>query len=281
MDYRNKEKEIDALSSRREMISQLDCYKFIKGQWAKTFIHLPSEINLTIYVNERELVTILCTPNKLNCLVVGFLYSEGLILNHTDIASMSISDDGSVADVELKDRAFKFPERRTLPTGCGGSAIFRDKGKKITSDLVVEPKEIFSLVRNLKRKMELYKITGGIHTSALANRKDLLVIAEDIGRHNTLDKIQGESILRGISTKDCILLITGRISSELVSKAASMQVPIIVSLKTPTNRAVLLARELNMTLVGHVRGRNLCAYSHSWRLGNSSNGGIIAEPGKR
>ena len=115
------------------------------------------------------------------------------------------------------------------------------------------------------------RFTGGVHTSALSDTRNLLVVAEDIGRHNTLDKIRGECLMRGISTRDRLLLTTGRISSEMLLKAAKMQSPVVVSRHSPTERAVLLARELGITLVGHARGGRLLVYSHPERLGRPTN----------
>ena len=118
--------------------------------------------------------------------------------------------------------------------------------------------------------MELYHLCGGVHGSALSDTKSLLVVAEDIGRHNTLDKIQGECLIQGLTTKDRLLLCTGRVSSEMMLKAAKMQTPIIVSRHSPTESAVSIARDLGIALVGHARGSNLSAYSHPERLGCSS-----------
>ena len=119
--------------------------------------------------------------------------------------------------------------------------------------------------------MELYRLSGGVHASALSDTKNLLVVAEDIGRHNTLDKIQGECLLRGLSTRDRLLLSTGRVSSEMLLKAARMQVPVVVSRHSPTGRAISLARDLGIALVGYARGSRLSVYSHPERLGCSTN----------
>ena len=108
-----------------------------------------------------------------------------------------------------------------------------------------------------------------MHTSALSDTKNLLVLAEDIGRHNTFDKIQGECLLKGLSTKDRLLLSTGRVSSEMLLKAAKMQAPVVVSRHSLTGSSVSLARDLGIALIGHARGNNLSVYSHSERLGCS------------
>jgi FdhD protein len=122
-------------------------------------------------------------------------------------------------------------------------------------------------MKQLQSHMELYRAAGGVHASALADAGKLLVVSEDIGRHNTLDKIQGECLLRGLSTRDRLLLSTGRVSSEMILKAARMQVPIVVSRTSPTERAVRLARDLGITVIGYVRGGRFTVYSHPERLG--------------
>jgi FdhD protein len=105
-----------------------------------------------------------------------------------------------------------------------------------------------------------------VHASALSDTKNLLVVAEDIGRHNTLDKIQGECLLKGLSTRDRLLLSTGRISSEMLLKAAKMQVPVVASRHSVTGSAVSLAHNMGIALVGHARGSSLSVYSHPERL---------------
>lgn len=249
---------------------EVACACFADKGWARTAVYVPGEMEFTIYVNGQELVTFLCTPSKLNCLVWGFLYAEGIISGIDDVTMMRVCEDESLAEVRLKNPEYKLPTRRTLPTGCGGGAIFKTQGQRVVSALVVTPAEVLSLMKQLQEQMKLYRLSGGVHTSALADPKSLLVVAEDIGRHNTLDKIQGECLLRGLSTRDRLLLITGRVSSEMLLKAARMQVPVVVSRHSPTGRAVSLARDLDITLVGQVRGSRLMVYSHPERLGCSA-----------
>jgi FdhD protein len=238
--------------------------------WGKTSSHLPGEMALAIYVNRQELVTILCTPTKLNFLVLGFLYAEGIISGLGDVAKMRVCEEESLAEVTLSNPEYELPTRRTLTSGCGGGATFKTQGQKVESDLVVTPKEALSLMKQLQEQMVLYRLCGGVHASALSDTKKLLVVAEDIGRHNTLDKIQGECLLRRLRTRDRLLLSTGRISSEMLLKAAKMQAPLVVSRHSPTGAAVSLARDLGITLVGHASGSRLSVYSHPERLGRST-----------
>jgi len=243
--------------------------RFSGEGWARTSGHLPSEMALAIYVNRQELVTILCTPTKLNCLVLGFLYAEGIISGISDVAKMRVCEEDSLAEVMLSNPEYELPRQRTLTSGCGGGTTYKTQGQTIESDLVATPKEVLSLVKQLQEQMALYRLCGGVHASALSDTKNLLVVAEDIGRHNTLDKIQGECLLKGLSTKDRLLLSTGRLSSEMLLKAAKMQVPVVVSRHSPTGSAVSLAYDLGISLVGHAHGNSLSVYSHPERLGCS------------
>jgi FdhD protein len=243
--------------------------RFTDEGWVRTSAHVPSEMDLTIYVNQQELVTVLCTPVKLNCLVLGFLYDEGIITGMKDIASMRVCEDDALADVRLNRNDFKAPERRVLTSGCGGGATFKTTGQRVDSTIVVTPHKALSLMKQFQDRMELYRASGGVHASALSDGNKLLVVAEDIGRHNTMDKIQGECLLRGLSTKDGVLLSTGRVSSEMLLKAARMQVPVVVSRTSPTERAVAMAKELGIGLAGYARASRMLVYAHSERFGGA------------
>jgi len=239
---------------------------FSSGKWSNASTAVPAEMALTLYINDTELVTILCTPTKLNCLVLGFLYSEGIISGMSDVASMRVCEEDSLADVKLSKPGYAPPARRTLASGCGGGVSFATEMQKVESQLTVKPEEVFSLMKQLNEKAELYRFSGGVHTSALCNNRKVLVVAEDIGRHNTLDKIVGECLLTKLQTDDKLLLTTGRISSEMLSKAARMKTPIIVSRSSPTDRSISIAQKLGITLIGYVRGNRLSVYSHEERL---------------
>jgi FdhD protein len=257
-----------ASEERVEGISpEIPGFRFSDEGWTRTSVQAPTEMEFTIYVNSLELVTVLCTPTKLNCLVLGFLYAEGIINSTKDIAAMRVCLDDRLAEVTLANPDFKVPEVRTLTSGCGGGMTAGTKAERLDSAMVAGPKEVLALMKQLEARMELYRISGGIHASALADGEKLLVVAEDIGRHNTLDKIQGEALLRGLSTRDRILLSTGRMSSEMVLKAARMQSPVVVSRTSPTSRAIALGTELGIAVVGYARARRLTVYSHPERLG--------------
>jgi FdhD protein len=261
--------ETVGVSAMKGVAPDILCDRFSDEGWVRTSVHVPSEMELTIYVNRQKLVTILCTPTKLNCLVLGFLYAEGIISGMDDVVSMRLREEESLADVRLSNPKYKLPTLRTLTSGLGG-VTFTTQGQRVDSDFVVTPKEVLSLMKQFQKQMALYRLCGGVHASALSDTKNLLVVAEDIGRHNTLDKIQGECLLRGLSIRDGLLLSTGRVSAEMLLKAARMQAPVVVSRTSPTGRAISLARDLGIALVGYARGSHLSVYSHPERLGCST-----------
>jgi FdhD protein len=240
--------------------------KYSAGQWLPAAINVPEEFNLTLYINRRELVTIMCTPTKLNCLVLGYLYSEGIIRELKEVTEMRICQDDAVADVTI-NRDVVLPEKRILTAGCGGGISFGGTSAKIESDLTVMPGDILAMMKKLMQNAQAYNLTGGIHTSAICENSNMIALAEDIGRHNTLDKLTGECLLRKVPTRNKVVLTSGRISSEMLRKAAAMQVPVLVSLTSPTQRAVDLALETDITLVGYARGDHFTVYANPQRLG--------------
>jgi FdhD protein len=230
-----------------------------------------TEIRFSILVEGQELVTLMCSPWKLRELVIGFLYIEGFIDGPDDLEMLRVCLEDRVAEVVLRDRDFKVPERKILTSGCTGGQTFGAYLEEIDRFCVaggplVTTDTLYRLMRKLYSAAELYQRAGGVHTAVLAERDDLLIVAEDIGRHNTLDKLRGESLLRGIPTEGRLVLTSGRISSEMLLKSAIMGVPIVGSRTSPTALAVMLAERLNITVVGYIRSASMNVYAHPWRI---------------
>lgn len=232
------------------------------------------ESPLTIYFNEQELVTLLCSPRDLQYLALGFLRSEGLISGADDLDSVSVDEERSIVFVQTKGEdnlAEKLYGKRTITSGCGKGTIFFHaldslQSKPVVSGLRVKGESLFALMRALQDRSLLFQATGGVHSAALAEEEQILIYSEDIGRHNAMDKIVGECLMKGISLNDRILLSSGRLSAEIVLKGAKMGIPLIVSRSAPTSLAVELAGRTGITLVGFVRGRRFNIYSHEERI---------------
>lgn len=249
------------------MTREISCHCFSEDGWVKTSVYVPIEMEIALYVNKQKLANILCTPSKLNYLILGFLYGQGIISSIDDVLILRQCKEG-IADVRLRNSEFELLPHRTLTSGYGGGVVFQTHGQKVDSKLVVQPTELLSMLKELQDRKELYRFSKGVHTSALANSRELLIMAEDIGRHNTLDKIMGECLVKEISTSGFLLLTTGRVSSEMLLKAAKMKVSIVGSRHSSTTvKAISLARDLGITLVGRTHEGRLAVYSYPERLG--------------
>jgi FdhD protein len=218
---------------------------------------------LTVYVNGERFLTLLCSPMKLEALVLGYLWMEKVIQSLDDVAAVTVSPVDGRADVTLR-MPVELPTERILTSGCGGGITFRIDHRlfpRLSSRLRVPARDLSQRMKELFAAAVHYKESRGIHGAALADDQRLLVIAEDVGRHNAIDKVKGEALLQGIPTEDRILLSTGRVSSEMLLKAARMGVPVVASRTSPTEMAVALAEQLNVTICGYVRPDSLNLYA--------------------
>jgi FdhD protein len=218
---------------------------------------------LTIHVNGEKFLTLLCSPMMLEALVVGYLWMEKVIGGVEEIARVEVSPVDGRADVTLT-HPVTLPTERILTSGCGGGITFRIDHRlfpRLASPLRVRPADLADGMKQLFDAARQYKRSRGIHGAALSDGSRLLVVAEDVGRHNAVDKVKGQALLDGIPTTDRILLSTGRISSEMLLKAARMGVPVVASRTSPTEMAVALAEQLNVTVCGYVRPDGLNLYA--------------------
>src|SRR2546425_953596 len=218
---------------------------------------------LTVYVNGERFLTLLCSPMQLEALVIGYLWMEKVIQELDDVVSLSVSPVDGRADVTLR-APVELPTERILTSGCGGGITFRIDHRlfpRLHSRLRVSARALSQRMKDLFAAAVHYKESRGIHGAALADEDRLLVVAEDVGRHNAVDKVKGEALQLGIPTEDRILLSTGRVSSEMLLKAARMGVPVVASRTSPTEMAVALAEQLNVTVCGYVRPDGLNLYA--------------------
>lgn len=225
---------------------------------------------VTVYVNGQELATMMCSPLDQEALALGFLFNEGVIRSFDEVGLVQANVARTVVDVLLKQAAFDPPRRMILTSGCGGGItlqILTETYPPLVSNFVTDTATIFQRMRDLQATAELYRLVRGVHAAVLANTEQLLVSAEDVGRHNAVDKIAGKALLAGIDTRDCLVLTSGRISSEMLGKVRRMGVPVVASRTSPTSITVRLAEAWNICVVGYVRQGSLRVYSHPERLG--------------
>ncbi len=225
------------------------------------------EVLACISVNGDELATFMCSPIHLEQLAIGFLFNENLIVGMEDIRSHHISKSHCV-DLWL-NKAIEQPERKIITAGCGGGITFDDLSRRhapLLSSLTATPAQLIDLMKRLHLGASLYQRSRGIHTAVLADQEDILLQVEDVGRHNCLDRLAGAALLKGLVTRDRILLSSGRISSEMINKARRMGAPIICSRTSPTSLSVALAERWDMTIVAYLRQNRMRVYTHPERI---------------
>lgn len=226
------------------------------------------EGSICIFVNGEELASFLCTPRDLDELATGFLRSEGFIEGLEDVESLTLSRNGTCVDVLIK-RSFEKPARRFLTSGCGGGVTFDDlRGRldPVPAGSPIAPDQVAGLMAQLNAASELYREVRGVHTSALSDGRRLVVVAQDVGRHNTIDRLWGRAMKAGIAAEGHVLLSSGRLSSEMVAKAAKMRLPVVISRTSPTGLSVGLAEAWGITLIGYARGDRFRVYAHPERI---------------
>ena len=232
------------------------------------------ELPLTIFLNNQELVTLLCSAGDLKNLAVGFLYSEGILQSKEEVRKITLDEEKGIIWLETreeKDFVKKLMFKRLITSGCGKGVTFYNvvdnmSCKKVSSQVKISWQEVLSLMKNMQHQSELFRVTGGVHSAGLCDNENILVFSEDIGRHNAIDKIFGKCFLEGIKTDNRTIITSGRVSSEILAKIAKRNIPIIISRSAPTNLAVKMANKLGITLIGFARGRRINIYTNDWRV---------------
>ncbi len=245
------------------------------GRWSTAAGLIITESFVCIFVNGKEFVTMMATPTEQEHLAAGYLFTEGIINDPADLLSVTRSPTNQTCvDVWLKDKGAALPTRRIFTSGCGKGVTYEAKAAEmpaLETDLLVRPEQLAELVRQLQEGSNLHREAGGTHGAGLGTADKLLMLTEDIGRHNTLDKLAGRCLLEGVDPAGHILITTGRISSEMVKKAYRMRVPLVASLSTPTSLATRRAAQWGITLVGYLRPRRMRAYCHPERIIQETN----------
>jgi FdhD protein len=237
--------------------------------WKSVVGEIIEEAPLTIFANGVELVTLMCSPRNQVALGLGFLRSEGFIDGMEEVRLTHLSQDGCCVDFWLS-KPLSSPGRRVLTSGCAGGVTFSDPAsalEPVGEEIELRPSQLEEWMSKLRSQGELHARAGGVHTAGMADETGLFLIAEDVGRHNAFDKLLGLCMVKGLATEGKILLSTGRISSEMLRKAAVMGCPLVGSLRSPTALAVRMAEEWNITIVGYIRRGSLRVYTHPRRLG--------------
>lgn len=250
--------------------------RFADGHVQTVADEIVTEVPLTILLNEEEFATMVCTPEYFEEMVIGFLASEGVIRSYDDIKSLLVDPDNGFAHVEthrVQKLNQSFYSKRYITSCCGKSRqsfyFYNDAktAKKLTEhhcSLSVD--DCFRLMKLMQEQATTFQNTGGVHNAALCDKNGLVLSRMDIGRHNALDKIYGHCLKHQIPLHDKVIVFSGRISSEVLLKAAKIGCEIVLSKSAPTELALEMADELGLTVVGFIRNGSLNVYTHPERI---------------
>jgi FdhD protein len=253
----------------------IEYYQLEAGVWMKHAAQVIVETQVSLTVNGDVWLTFMCTPVELEALALGFLYNEGLIKSLEDVASVRLCASGDNVDVWLH-HSVEQPRRWRRTSGCTGGVTAVDgeiKEQAVspsdgmhTNGYVLTSQQVGDLIESLFESQDLYRQSGGVHTSALSDGQKVCVVCEDIGRHNTLDKIAGRCLLESLSLDNPVLTTTGRISSEMIQKAKRLDASIVISRTSPSSLSIQMAQNWGITLIGYARRNRFRIYTHPQRI---------------
>ena len=264
----NRKKEIN--TSTRNIL------RFSRGIIEEKIDTVAVEHPITIRINDKEFMTIVCTPDYIEDMVIGFLSSEGVIPKYESIKDMWLQEELGIVHIKT-DTHFPFYEKmlnkRYITSCCGmsrqGFVFAHDAltAKEITSiNVRLTPENCFSLMDQLDQSADMFRHTGGVHNAALCDSDTIIIARMDIGRHNALDKLYGHCLKNNIPVQNKVIAFSGRISSEILLKVAKIGCEIVLSKSAPTELALTLAEELGITTVGFIRGESFNIYTHPERI---------------
>jgi FdhD protein len=233
------------------------------------------EVPVNIYVNDRYLITLLATPRLQRELALGWLFDEGVLQSLDEIKEVTVNqnDVTVITKVPLQEERLQVVGvTRILTTACGLSigkflrVIGETSRTFIKSDYEVSADEIIKMIQELDNQSKLFKLTGGTHASALFGEGKLVALAEDIGRHNAIDKVIGIAVQSKVNFSKCVLVSSGRQPADMVLKAARMGIPILASKASPIRSGIIAAKKTGVTLICFVREQRMNVYTYPSRI---------------
>jgi FdhD protein len=242
--------------------------------------HAPAdELSVAVSVNGAPVARLLASPHDLHYLVVGFLRAHGAIRVPSDLLSLSVCEESGTVAVRVRG---ELPAARALTFSSGGGETLRATAggeppgaTRSVSGVRFRPETLFGAMGLLTRAAERYRRSGGIHAAGVGDGERLILFAEDVSRHNAVDRVAGEALLKGIDLSDRLLATSGRVSSAMAAKAAGLGIAAIVSRTSPTDGAVRICIERGITLVGYVRRQRFNVYAHPERIFTAGTAGKI------
>jgi FdhD protein len=235
---------------------------------------IAGEHPLTLYVDKKEIVTLMTLGAAPEALAIGFLRNQRLVESLDQIASVQVDWDVNAAVVTTRGGLADLDARtakRTATTGCGQGTVFGDlmadiESVRLDDRMRMDEATLFALLNNVRLHESIYKQAGAVHGCALADGSEILTFVEDVGRHNAVDAIAGWMWLEGIDGADKIFYTTGRLTSEMVIKAAQMRIPVLVSRSGLTKMGHEVAQKVGITMIGRAVGKHYLLFTGANRL---------------
>lgn len=252
--------------------------RYRRGRWESFPAKVINESAVTLTVNGETWLGLMCTPINLEALAVGFLVNEGLLHDQSEIVSVRVCPTGDNVDVWL-NHAVERPVNWRRTSGCTGGMTSTDLQNTFSIPALEQPltpENLLNFMGMLYESQSLYKEMGGVHTSAICDGRRIVLEAEDVGRHNTFDKLAGRMLLEKIQVNPLIVLTTGRISSEMLQKNARMGATVVASRTSPTSLSVQLAERWNITLIGYARRDQFTIYAHPENIDMEPDAGYLS-----
>jgi len=231
-------------------------------------VHVAGESPLTLYVDGREIVTLMTLGTHPEALTIGYLRNQRFIQELSQIKDVSVDWRTESVQVSTWEGIAGWDEKlqkRTVTTGCGQGTVFSCTLDALYTvrlpEVTVKQSMIYALLNNIRQQNEIYKRAGAVHGCGLCRLADILLFVEDVGRHNAADAIAGSMWLEYLSGADKIFYTTGRLTSEIVMKTAQMGIPVLLSRSGVTNMGLELAQELGVTMIARAKGKHFLVYN--------------------
>jgi len=255
------------------MAGEFEVVRYRQAQFEEGTATVAAEIPLTLFLNGTEIATLSCSPDDLREFATGFLFSNGFISSASEVTAFTVDKKKWLAEIDITHTPDpQLLSKRLFSSGCGKGVMFSNliemaQRKPITTTTSIKADTLISLMKWLQSSSPLHKSSGGVHTAALSeNGGTPRIFFDDVGRHNAVDKVIGSRILENGTFNTTILLVSGRISSEILFKARRCEIPIITSLGSVTHQTILLARSMKLTIIGFARGSSFTIYSNPERI---------------
>jgi FdhD protein len=246
-----------------------------RGEMVPTAI--AGEHPLTLYLDKREIVTLMTLGHAPEALALGYLRNQRLADSIDDIAAVQVDwETGSVAITTRRKKKLPSLKKKTVTTGCGQGTMYGDlmeevESVKLRDDVTLADADLFLLLEKVRRHETIYKQAGAVHGCALASTAgEILMFVEDVGRHNAVDAIAGFMWLDAVDGSDKVFYTTGRLTSEMVIKCAQMRIPFLVSRSGLTHMGHEIAKKVGITMLGRASGRHYLAFTGKERLVRTS-----------